>query len=84
MGSLATFKSTYLVAGGPVPTGQRLQLAGPVTAIDLQVANGASVTNAAAAVVNTKRATRVAHRAQAASSPFQSALVTDFLAINAA
>jgi len=89
MGSLATFKTTYLATSSPVLTaGQRGQLAGPVNAIDKLVADGMSVTNATAAVL-TKRTYRVIHRVQRDSgitpgATYQGTLVADFIAINAA
>jgi hypothetical protein len=82
MGSLATFKTTYLNST-VVPTAQRLALAGAVAAIDLRVADGATVTNARAQVAN-NRAKAVVHKAQQVSSPYQSTLAADFYALDAA
>lgn len=82
MGSLAAFKTAYLNST-VVPTGNREQLAGVVAAIDLRVADGATVPNARAQVTNA-RAIRVIHRAQRFSSPNQGALAADFLALDAA
>jgi hypothetical protein len=82
MGSLATFKTTYL-ASAVLPTGQREQVAGLVYAVEQRVSEGASVTNARVQVSN-KRASVVLHNAQATSSPLQGALAADFLGLDSA
>ena len=82
MGSLATFKSTYLVPT-VLPAGARQQMAGPISAIDQQVAGGATVATALSNTLN-KRAYRIAHKAQQQSLPYQGTLVADFVALNAA
>lgn len=81
MGSLATFKTTYLNST-VLPTGDREQVAGLVHAIDRLVADGNSVT--VARQTQAKRAMPIIHRAQARSSPYQGALASDFLALDAA
>ena len=81
MGSLATFKTTYL-ASTVLPTGQREQVAGLIYKIEDHVARGASVPTAAALVDNA-RAKRVMHDAQAASTPLQFNMVADYVAISA-
>jgi hypothetical protein len=85
MTSLATFKSTYLAPppNQVLPAGARQQMAGPISAIDQQVANGASVANALTYTLN-KRSYRIVHNAQRQSSPFQGTLVADYLALSAA
>ena len=84
MGSLATFKSTYLTPASPVLTnGARGQLAGPVYVIDRLVADGNSYANAAA-IASVKHNVDVVYDAQRTSSPYQANLVADFLAISAA
>jgi hypothetical protein len=82
VGSLATFKTTYL-ASTVVPTGPRERLAGVVYALEQRVAEGAAVATARANVTNA-RALRDIHKAQRLSSPYQGALASDFLAIDAA
>lgn len=83
MGSLATFKSTYLDPNAPVlPQGARQQLAGAVYALEQQIANGASVATAANNVTNA-RINRIVHKAQRQSSPFQMNLVNDYRGISA-
>jgi hypothetical protein len=83
MGSLATFKSAYLdPANSPIPTGQRMQLAGLIYTIERQASEGVSIPTAANAVP-TKRSLPVVHKAQAASKPFNFAIVTDYIGISA-
>lgn len=84
MGSIATFKATYLTVSPPVlPPGQRAQLAGAVYAIDDLVARGLSYPAAQAAVASSQRALRIVHRAQRFSSPYQATLLPDFWGISA-
>lgn len=84
MGSLATFKTAYTAPGvTAVNTGNREQLAGLIAAIELRVAEGATVANARAQVSN-NRAEIITARAQQTSNPLQGALVSDFYALDAA
>jgi hypothetical protein len=84
MGSLATFKTTYLTAATPVlPPGNRAQLAGPVYALEQRVAAGMSYANAQTAI-NTKRTKDIVLDAQEASTPYTGSLASDFYAIDAA
>jgi len=82
MGSLATFKLTYLNST-VLPKPERHQLAGPIAAIEQQVANGAAVTVAVNNVSN-KRTTRIVCASMARSSPFQAFLASDFVNLDAA
>lgn len=82
MGSLATFKTTYLTST-VLPTGQREQLAGLVYEIDRMVAEGQTVTAARQNLPN-YRTKPVVHKAQQASNPFQGTLAADFFALDAA
>ena len=83
MGSLATFKSTYLAPTGPVPIGQRSRLAGAIYAIDQQVAGGAAHTTAVNSTANRKNID-AAFNAQRWTSPYNANLVSDYLTISAA
>jgi len=82
VGSLATFKATYLNST-VLPRPARHQLAGPISAIEQQVANGATVAVAVNNVSN-KRTTRIVCAAQAQSSPFQAYIAADFVNLDAA
>lgn len=81
MGSLATFKATYLDST-VLPRGAREQLAGPVHAVERLVAEGNSVTVGRAN--QTKRANPIIHKAMQQSSPYQGSLAADWMALDAA
>jgi hypothetical protein len=84
MGSLATFKSTYLTADPPMlPAGQRQRLAGPVYALETRVAAGATY-GAAQNAIATKRTMDIVLNAQKWTNPYNANLASDFLTINAA
>lgn len=82
MGSLATFKTTY-IASTVLPIGARAQLSGPVKAIELQVERGAAYATAVT-TISTTRTRRVVNKAQRDSTPNQGSLISDFYAIDAA
>jgi hypothetical protein len=82
MGSLATFKASYL-ATTVVPTGQRQQLAGVVYFVERLVADGATVT-AARSAIPTGRLRKVGHDSQKLSSPLQATLASDLAGLDAA
>lgn len=81
MGSLATFKTTYLDSQ-VLPRGEREQVAGVIYEIDRLVAEGNSVV--AARGNQTKRANPIMHRAQSRSMPYQPQLCADFFGLDAA
>lgn len=81
MGSLATYKTTYL-ATPPVPTGDRMQLAGLIYTIERKVAEGMTVAQAVANIPKI-RSSIVIHEAQRVSNPFQDHLAADFVALDA-